>query len=492
MDKQRQIRNSVLYFLPVVVSSVIPLIVLPVYTRYLTPADYGIYALAQIWATLLSGFFQFGLNSSYNRNFFKYREVPESNGKLLYSVMFFSLISSSVGLLGTYVFEEMVAEFLTGDASNGHIVTMLLFATIVTSTNVFYLNFFRNSEHVRRYVLYTVAGTIGNAMLGILFVVVYKVGVIGLAYAQLIVALVLFAIMSTLLMRRLVFRFDMFLLQEALVIGYPITFKSMFGVVNQQFDKYMLGLLGTLGGVGVYTIGQNISYISFIFMNALQNVFSPRVYREMFDNEEGGGVLGPYLTPFFYLAILPCVLLALFSEEVVWLLLPTEFQGSAPIITVLSMYYGLMFFGKVTPLQLMYAKRAGITMWLLGLSIMLNVALNIPFIKLWGAVGAAWATLLASATSIALGIYVAQKYFRIHWQWMKLSTILFMFLLIVVIVTTLQSIGVGYGVQLSVKLLFLLGFIFLGNRIGIVTRENLHALRMTVGSLASGKRAGGQ
>ena len=44
----------------------------------------------------------------------------------------------------------------------------------------------------------------------------------------------------------------------------------------------MINLLGTLGGVGIYEIGQKLSNSIFIFMTALQQIFSPNVYKKMF------------------------------------------------------------------------------------------------------------------------------------------------------------------------------------------------------------------
>ena len=42
----------------------------------------------------------------------------------------------------------------------------------------------------------------------------------------------------------------------------------------------MLGLLSSLGGVGLYDIGQKIANTSFTFMTTIQNVFAPQVYKD--------------------------------------------------------------------------------------------------------------------------------------------------------------------------------------------------------------------
>jgi O-antigen/teichoic acid export membrane protein len=90
------------------------------------------------------------------------------------------------------------------------------------------------------------------------------------------------------------------------------------------------------------------------------------------------------------------LVVALFSREFVSLFLSNEYQGAIPIIIILSIYYGALFFGKVIGLQLIYAKKTHITTLLMFLGIMINVGLNVPFIIDWGIIGAAWATTISS------------------------------------------------------------------------------------------------
>ena len=63
------------------------------------------------------------------------------------------------------------------------------------------------------------------------------------------------------------------LLKAQLKLSLPLTPRLKDGLINSQFDRYMLGLLGSLGGVGFYDIGQKIANTSFTFMTTIQNVF---------------------------------------------------------------------------------------------------------------------------------------------------------------------------------------------------------------------------
>ena len=174
-----------------------------------------------------------------------------------------------------------------------------------------------------------------------------------------IAGLLLFSIFINITLKELPFNLSISLLLESLKISYPLTPKILIGIINTQFDKFMIGMLATVNSVGIYHIGKRISEIIFNFMTVLQNVYHPQVYKRMFDNhEQANESIGSYLTPFLYISTSIALSVALFSEEILTLLSPSDYHKASPIISILSMYYGSMFFGKIP--QLMYAKKTHI------------------------------------------------------------------------------------------------------------------------------------
>src|SRR3989339_1625856 len=138
----------------------------------------------------------------------------------------------------------------------------------------------------------------------------------------------------------------------------------------------------------------------------------------MFDlGDKGGESIGRYLTPFAYASIFPALLISLFSEEVISILTPQSYHGAIDIVIVLSMLYGSYCFGKQP--QLVFAKKTYITSILTLLSISLNIGINIPFVMKWGAIGAAWGTLLSGLISGTVSFVVSQHYYEIKWAYKK-------------------------------------------------------------------------
>jgi O-antigen/teichoic acid export membrane protein len=255
-----------------------------------------------------------------------------------------------------------------------------------------------------------------------------------------------------------------------------LTPRILAGVAGSQVDKYLLGLLGSLGGVGVYTIGQRLAQIVFAYMTALENVFAPQVYHRMFNlGAEGGEAIGRYLTPFAYVSVLAALGLGLFAEEAIVVLTPPSFHGAIPVAAILCLHYAIMFFGKLP--QLVYAKKTGIVSALTVVGLAGNAALNVLFIRRWGATGAAAGTLAAGMISTGLALAVGQRFYAIRWQYSALAWIFGVLFAAVIGAVWMRDAGMAYLPRLAVKGVAVAMYAAVGIHLGILSRKNVGMAR---------------
>jgi O-antigen/teichoic acid export membrane protein len=427
----------------------------------------------------MSGIINFGLTTGYERNFFEYRKNDEASG-LLYSTLLFVCISFAAFAAVTFVFKDPLSRLLTGSAQYGELIFWSYCATCMMSLKMYYLIYFKNMENASPYVWYTIDESILGVSFSLFLVIYMKSGVIGLVHGQFAASLIVFFLITYRFLKKVPASINWPILKDTLKLSYPLTPRIFLGVIGSQFDKYMINLLATLGGVGIYSIGQKIAYLVFTYMTAIQNVFSPQVYKRMFGlSESGNESVGSYLTPFAYFSILLAVLIALFSEEMIFLLTPAPFHSAADIIIVLTMLYGSMFFGKQP--QLTYARKTGITSVLTFVSIGINIIINIPFIIKWAPIGAAWGTTVAGLISGGLTFAVAQHYHPIKWEYKKIAAIYLIFFFGALAALLTRSMSVEYPLRLAVKMVFLASYIYLGIRIRFISAENYALIKGVVG-----------
>lgn len=476
ISKEQQIKNSFIYFIPVIIGGVLPFVALSIFTRILTKEDYGVLALAQVYAIFVSGLANFGMTVAYDRNYFQYRDDRQKAAQLLYSTLLFVITSFVFFACLTFMFKGPLSRLIVGSAEYGYILFWAFCAQAFVSVNYYYLTYFKNAETAKDFTVYTIATSFINFIVSFLLVVCLRMGVMGLVYGQLCSGVVVFALLSYKFMN--IFRpsFSREILIDSLKISYPLTLRIFFGVISKQFDKYMIGLLASIGGVGIYSIGQKIAELVFTFMTAIQNVFSPQVYRRMFDmGEKGGEAVGRYLTPFCYVSILVALAVALFSQEIIVIMTPPQYHGAIDIIIVLSMLYGSYFFGKQP--QLIFAKKTWITSAFTLVGIILNIVINIPFILKWGAIGAAWATFITGVILFPISFAVNQHYYEIKWEYKKIGSIFFIFFVSAMSTILMRYFSVWYGFQLGLKCMAVFSYIYLGVKLKVITMENYRLIR---------------
>jgi len=474
-SKEQQLQNSIIYLMPMIVGNLLPVITLSIFTRVLSTEDFGTWALANVYAMFVSGIANFGLPLSYERNFFECRTKADQ-ANLLYSTLVF--VSSAFVVCGvfTWMFRAQLSRWVIGSAEHAALLFWSFCAAAVMSVKVYYLTYFRNTANARAYVWYTVDESVLGAVTSLFLVGYLRIGVMGLVLGQLFASLVVLTLLAARFVKMLPVSFSGSVLIAALKLSYPLTPRLFLGVVANHFDKYMIGLLASVGGVGVYSIGQRIARVVFGYMTALENVWAPQVYQRMFSaDERGGEAVGRYLTPFAYSSIAVAVVVSLAAEEVVALVSPASYHGAIAIVNILSMYYGIMFFGKMP--QLMYAKKAHLISVTTLIGITANVVLNVLFIRAWGAVGAAWGTLLAGVLSVSVSSAIGQRYCRIEWEYGKLAAIFGLLAGASITMTALPSLALDYPARLGVKIAFVIGYVVLGVRLDVISRANYNLAR---------------
>ena len=449
-----------------VASSLIPLITIPIITRIIPPSEYGLFILAQVYASVVIGIAMMGLATGYERNYFQYKDNASESSSLLWTVTIFSILSLLIVEIPVYYWREYFAALLLKQNDYGILLVIVFIGLGFHNISQYYFTFLKNKGSALRFAKITVSQSLLNFILIIYFLVYMDLGVMGMAYALFYSNLTTFIVLIFLQLKNSKITLNKNMLMEALRISLPLTPRILFGALNTQFDKIMLGLLSNIGGVGIYGIGQSISNTVFRFMTALDHVFIPEIYHRFFSQENDSiDNIGKYLIPFFYVSIFAAMGVALFSEELFIILLPKSYHDGINIVIILTVFYASMFFGKVSGPQLIYAKKTYITSLLTLISVLINVLLNIPMIILWGTIGAAIATMMAGLISVAISYKVAQRYIPIKFEWNIMMKIIAIFIIAIVwtIITRVLWLE-EYWIRLIGKIALITLFIWIGMR----------------------------
>ncbi len=458
--KGNRIKNISYFLLPSLVGAVVPIVTLPIFSRKISVKEYGVYALCIAFGSFISGLANMGLTTGYEREYFE-QKSKEKHGELLFSVVITVTIACFILGLLTFFLNQNISQSLTGDNKYGISFLLGHFAVSLSSIKMYFLVYLKNIGNAKSYAWFSIDEVIVNMLIGIVLVQYFDFGINGILLGQLIGAFIVTVLLIIRFSKILPLAFNIKLIKECLKISLPLTPRIFFGVIGTQFDKYLISLLGNLGGVGIYNLGQKISYVVFNYMTALQNVYSPGVYKMMFEKgNDLEGKIGKHLTLPFFFSALGGLFIALFSVEILHVLTPPSYHGASSIISILSLMYVFYFFGKQP--QLIYAKKTGIISYLTIITIFVNIIVNIPLIKIAGEQGAAIGSLLTALLTGIFGLWISQKYFHIFWEWKKILYCLIQLTIFISCSIIMKELGFPFFYSIFIKIFFICFYVYSG------------------------------
>jgi O-antigen/teichoic acid export membrane protein len=387
-----------------------------------------------------------------------------------------SIASFAVCGVATWLFRVPITEWLIGDVAYRNVLVAAFAANAVAGVKGYYFTYLRNMEQAGTHTAYTIGERLLSAVLSVILIAWAGFGIIGLVLGQMLATLTAVVGVGIKVSRFNPLGFDRALLADALRLGLPLMPRVLFVVVSNNFDKYLIGRVESLGGVGIYSIGQRVANIAFTYMTALQNVFGPQVYSRMFSGDpDAGRSIGRYLTPFAFASTIVSFLIAVFSEEILSVLAPESYRGAEAVAAILVLFYAIQFFAKMP--QITYARKTYLLSVLALTSACVNVAMGVLGIYLLGTIGAAWGALAAGLVMVTITFLVGQRYFRIEWEYRKMTAIFGLLFVSAFVTIAMRSAGAPYAALLAAKLVAVAAFGWLGMRLRILTVANLLLVR---------------
>lgn len=238
-NKEQQIKNSFIYLIPVIISNLLPFLTFPIFTRIFSTHDYGVLALAQVYATFATGLANFGMLTGFERNFFQYQE-NKTRGQLFYSVLIF--VATALVVLGsiTFLLKAQLAQWIIGSAAYADFLFLAFCANATLILKPYFLTYYKNQENAKTSVRYSVVDSILSAFIAIVLIVYFRIGISGIFWGQLISGSITLVFMSKNFLRVLPFSMNRDVLMDCLKISFPLTPMIFLKIINTQFDKYMI------------------------------------------------------------------------------------------------------------------------------------------------------------------------------------------------------------------------------------------------------------
>jgi O-antigen/teichoic acid export membrane protein len=416
IDKLKQLaRSSLVYGLGNYGVKLVGFLLIPVYTRYLSPADYGVMALVSTFGQALFIFLNLGQSTALFRFYYEDDTAAGRQRVIAGSLWIVILISLPVALLALGA-ARPTAQALLGDA--GLYPLVLIGVLTVACRQVLRLPFavLRADERDTEYAAWSIARTALSAGLAIGLVVGLHLGVRGV----LLGALVAEAVCCLVLLPRIVGALRVGWagkeMREQLTFGLALVPGAMAGFVLELSDRFFLRHYGSLGEVGLYSLGYRFGEIMSFVVAAVQLAWPQFVFSNR--RSPQAKALYSYATTYYLGGMLFLGLgLSMLAPEVIRIMAAPAFQRAAivvPLITLAYLCEGLCYVGTI---GIMLQRRPLVRSAAVAVAAAANIGLNFLLIPRYGMLGAAVATLLGFTLQALIQIAVALRYYPIPYQW---------------------------------------------------------------------------
>lgn len=407
--------GSAVYLFSNILAAAIPFALLPVLTRYLTPAEYGQVAIFQTLLAGLGAFVGLSVQGAAGRKFYdSHLSKPEL--KYFIGNCFLVLsVTTVLVFLSAVVFRRALSDWLA-------LETQWLLLSVVVSSATFVIAMRMGQWQVRKkakhYGAFQVSLSLINMLLSLLLVVYFLQGAAGRIWVLSVMPLVYAGIAVFLLYKDdlLGFAWRPGYLREILLFGVPLIPHTAGLFLLSSVDRFVINDQLGLAQVGIYMVAVQLTAAMGLIFDAINNAYVPWLFERLKRNQMEEKKQIVRWTYAYCIALLGVVALAFIIGPPLLILIAGEkYSAAASIIGWLAL--GQAFHGMYLMVTnyIFYSKRTG----LLSLSTitagLINVGLLIILISFMGLKGAAIAFSISMAIKFILTWYVAQLRHPMPW-----------------------------------------------------------------------------
>lgn len=456
------IKQYAAYSLGIAINRLASLLLLPLYTRFLTPKDYGVLDILLTTVALFQPLLMLGIDTSVQILFFKSETKKQQHDLVMTSIVLVASFAGICALTGLLLAPTLVNGLL-GNHEYTPALRLLCFDMWLTSVFTLFRDNLRLRQQPLFYNLVAVCQVVLVAGFSIVLVAVQKLGVLGVVSGLVLADLVITLLSAGLVLKQHLQIPTFTQTLPLLRLGLPLLpVSAMYWVLNSS-DRFFLAKLSTLQEVGLYGIANRLAAGVAIFTFAVQLSWRPFALRVQ--TEPNARTIYAVMPVYYFVGVGWIGLLIAAASPLLLQIFATKayVQATAlltPLILAQAVYGAYYIFS--TGLEIV--QRTHHITWTIVLAALLNIALNILLIPKSGAFGASIATAISYSLATLCVALVSQRLYPLPYNLKRLGSVSVCLLLAYGVMTALFwyegiYIAVLRGVCVAVSGVVLLSFV---------------------------------
>ena len=397
-----------------ILSRAVPFFLLPLLTKYLSPSEYGLMALFFLFNNLILAFVGMNMQAHISRSFFSVskKELAVLVGDI-YLVAIFSCILLSILLFLVGLTHQTVLSLP---------VSLLLFAPLLSFmmlSNNINLTILRNEGKAFTFGLFELGNALFLSAITVFFLIVIDVGWPSQIIGSISTYLILLVISLIFLIKHGYLKICVSGkgLAELLGRSVPMIPYVLGAIVINVSDRVFIERMVGIDVVGIYSIGFNFGMLVMFITDAFNKAWTPWFYKSMSTTSDEKKEQVVKFTYWYIVAVFVLAyILSLLASRALPYIVSADFYGASSYIVWIAVAFAVqgaykMFF----PYFLLMNKTSYLPV-ILVTAALFNLLFNYFLIKKFGAIGAAYATVLAWLVAALLSFLAINKHYEMPWS----------------------------------------------------------------------------
>jgi O-antigen/teichoic acid export membrane protein len=398
----------------------INVLTLPLYTRYLTPGDYGIIGIALVFSALLNVIYPLGYHGALTR--FYVSSKSDAERRQCVGTIWLSLLATSV--VGAIIVDSIggfVFPFFFPNIPFSPYIRLAIWTSFFNVFSLVPLQLLQIQERAGWYVAASVCASLTATIAVIGLVVFSRLGAYGYLLGNCVGAFLAAIPYFVFTIRNAETRINWGVLRQTTTYALPLVPHLVASWGLAFSDRLVLERFVSLAQVGLYSLAYQVSSVMNLVASSMNNTWIPIVFKKEASEGPAAGEELVQLVSYYIFALTWIGLgLSLLLKDAVVLVTAPAFHPSQIAVPWLVAGMWLMAVYSI-PANFLFLKSQ--TYWLPFLtcaSAVTNIIFNFLFIPHFGIRAAAWGSCVGSGTQLLLTWNVAQRAFKLPYDYKRL------------------------------------------------------------------------
>lgn len=420
-DIKHILQHSFFFGFGMLSSTLATLLLIPVYTRFLSPAEYGLLEIISVWLAILSICFGLGMWSAVFNSIMKHEDITMRKitaGTAILLLIISGLLSSLLIVFGLRFFPDLLKGF--------NIIYFALLLILLNGIGILIpvpFAIMRAMEQSRKYLTLSIFGLVITIVFTFLLVVFVRRNILGVMEARLLASIGMLLLVVPYLCRNTRLVFHLKEAKKLLKFGIPLIPTLLALWVLDLSDRFFLQYFRGLGEVGVYSLGYKYASVASLPIVAFSLAW-PQVLLPITKRPDAKKTVGRIFTYFIFVTTFIALSLTIFSKDIIRMVAAAGFHDAYKIVWYVALGY-VFYGGYVFASSGIYISgKSGSLPVAVGIAAALNIGLNYILIPHFGMTGAACATLISYIAMCILMWYLSKRDYPISFEFLRLGKII--------------------------------------------------------------------